>query len=78
MSNKSRIPAAVSAATKERFDRFTRSAGLKKTFVVAWRLAESCQTKRSFQSGLCSTTRCSTESLTCSRARLIPPQPFVS
>lgn len=34
MSNQSQISAAVSAATKERLDRFTESHGLKKNYVV--------------------------------------------
>ena len=34
MSEQSQISATVSAATKERLDRFTESHGLKKNFVV--------------------------------------------
>ncbi len=34
MSGQSQISASVSAATKERFDRFTRRRGLKKNYVV--------------------------------------------
>jgi len=34
MSPQSQISATVSAATKERLDRFSRSQGLKKNFVV--------------------------------------------
>ena len=34
MSEESQISAAVSAATKERLDRFTESHGLKKNYVV--------------------------------------------
>ena len=34
MSNQSQISATISAATKERLDRFAESRGLKKNFVV--------------------------------------------
>lgn len=34
MSSQSQISATISGATKERFDRFTESHGLKKNFVV--------------------------------------------
>ena len=34
MSDQSQISATISAATKERLDRFTESHGLKKNFVV--------------------------------------------
>ncbi len=34
MSNQSQISATISAATKDKLDRFTESQGLKKNFVV--------------------------------------------
>ena len=47
MSDQSQISATVSAATKERLDRFTESHGLKKNFVVEQALLYFMEARRS-------------------------------
>ena len=46
MSDQSQISATVSAATKERLDRFTESHGLKKNFVVEQALLYFMEARR--------------------------------
>lgn len=46
MSNQSQISATVSAATKEKLDRFTESHGLKKNFVVEQALLYFMEARR--------------------------------
>jgi hypothetical protein len=46
MSNQSQISATVSAATKEKLDRFTESNGLKKNFVVEQALLYFMEARR--------------------------------
>jgi len=46
MSDESQISATVSAATKERLDRFTESHGLKKNFVVEQALLYFMEARR--------------------------------
>ncbi len=47
MNDQSQISATVSAATKERLDRFTESHGLKKNFVVEQALLYFMEARRS-------------------------------
>ena len=78
MGDESQISATISAATKEKLDRFADSHGLKKNFVVEqdccslWRLAGSYLTKRSSLHVSCWTTRRSIAWSPCSRA--LPPR----
>lgn len=46
MSGQSQISATISAATKERLDRFTESHGLKKNFVVEQALLYFMEARR--------------------------------
>ncbi len=46
MSDQSQISASVSAATKERLDRFTESHGLKKNYVVEQALLSFMEARR--------------------------------
>jgi uncharacterized protein (DUF1778 family) len=46
MNNESQISATVSAATKEKFDRFTESHGLKKNFVIEQALLYFMEARR--------------------------------
>ena len=46
MSDESQISATVSAATKEKLDRFTQSHGLKKNFVVEQALLYFMEARR--------------------------------
>ena len=46
MSNQSQISATVSAATKEKLDRFTESHGLKKNYVVEQALLYFMEARR--------------------------------
>ncbi|MBK8593711.1 MAG: DUF1778 domain-containing protein [Sandaracinaceae bacterium] len=46
MSEQSQISATISAATKERLDRFTESHGLKKNFVVEQALLYFMEARR--------------------------------
>jgi uncharacterized protein (DUF1778 family) len=46
MSEQSQISATISAATKERLDRFTESHGLKKNFVVEQALLYFMESRR--------------------------------
>jgi len=46
MSDQSQISATISAATKERLDRFTESHGLKKNFVVEQALLYFMEARR--------------------------------
>lgn len=46
MSSQSQISATISEATKERLDRFTRSHGLKKNFVVEQALLYFMEARR--------------------------------
>ena len=48
MGNQSQISATISAATKERLDRFTESHGLKKNFVVEQALLYFMEARREF------------------------------
>ena len=46
MSDQSQISATVSAATKDKLDRFTESHGLKKNFVVQQALLDFMEARR--------------------------------
>jgi hypothetical protein len=46
VSNESQISATVSASTKEKFDRFTESHGLKKNFVIEQALLYFIEARR--------------------------------
>ena len=83
MTDQSQISATVSAATKDKLDRFTESHGLKKNFVVEQALlyfmeARSYPTKLSFRRDSSSTTSRSTGSSRFSRLPQRRPQRFAS